>query len=271
MQNHEQFFENANLERRLFVQSPVPLYYQLSRILEKLIQDEAFCPGSRFPTEEAISNYFSVSRPTANKAVQILIDEGYLSRDKGLGTYVKEKPLVEFTFLTDSLSFAEQFPDGVPIRSDRIWSKTVPATRKVAKELDLEPGAPTILLRRLRFVHGRPLMVCDSQLPAERFPDIAQKKFIRDSLYATLAEIYHCPVVSSDRYCTAADVTEQEIAKLLEIDPFSSVLMIIGVSRTEKNRPIDYFRTFLSAGVVLKTTVRPVRRKETRIKDDVSR
>ena len=271
MQDHEQFFEKANLERRLFAQSPVPLYYQLSRILEKLIQDEAFCPGSRFPTEEAISSYFNVSRPTANKAVQILIDEGYLSRDKGLGTYVKEKPLVEFTFLTDSLSFAEQFPPEVPIRSAMIWSKIVPATKKIAKDLDLEPGAPTILMRRLRFVYDRPLMVCDSQLSAERFPDIAEREFIRDSLYATLAEAYNCPIVSSDRYCTAADVTEQEIAELLEIDPFSPALRIFGISRTEKNRPVDYFRTFLSAGVVLKTSVRQVRKKESGTKNDLSR
>jgi len=271
MQDHEQFFEKANLEQRLFLQSPVPLYYQLSRILEKLIQDEAFSPGSRFPTEEAISSYFNVSRPTANKAVQILIDEGYLSRDKGLGTYVKEKPLVEFTFLTDSLSFAEQFPPEVPIRSSLIWSRIVPATKKIAKELDLEPGAPTILMRRLRFVYDRPLMVCDSQLSAERFPDIAEREFIGDSLYATLAEVYDCPIVSSDRYCIAGDVTEQEIAELLEIDPFSPAMRIFGISRTDKERPIDYFRTFLSAGVVLKTSVRQVKKRESGTKDGLGK
>lgn len=254
MQNLEQFLEKANLERRLF-ESPVPRYYQLSRVLEKLIQDEAFQPGNRFPTEEAISKCFNVSRPTANRAVQLLIDEGYLSRDKGLGTYVKEKPLVEFTFLTDSLSFAEQFPPDVPIRSDLIWSKTLPATRRVAKALGLEPGAPTISMRRLRFVSNRPLMVCDSQLSAEEFPDIAQKRFVRDSLYATLAERYGCPILSSDRYCVAVEITEQEIAKLLEIQPFSPVLMITGVSFTQGHRPVDYLRTFLREGSVLRTRV----------------
>jgi len=254
MEGLEELLEKAHIERHLF-ESPVPFYYQLSRVLQKLIQDEALQEGDRFPAEEAIAKCFNVSRPTANKAVQSLIDEGYLSRDKGQGTFVKEKPLVEFTFLTDSLSFAEQFPPEVPIRSELIWSKTVPATRKVAKVLDLEPGAPTALMRRLRFVYDRPLMVCDSQLSAERFPNIAQKRFVRDSLYATLAERYNRPIVSSERITVAVQVTEHEIAKLLEIQPFSPALMITGISFTQGNKPVDYLRTYLREGSVLKTRV----------------
>lgn len=254
--NLEQLLKKAEVQPHLF-ESPVPLYHQLSRVLQRLIQDEALQPGDRFPTEEALAECFKVSRPTANKAVQLLIDEGYLSRDKGVGTYVKEKPLVEFTFLFDSLSFAEQFPPDVPVRSELIWSKTIPATRNVARALNLEPEAATILIRRLRFVHDRPLMVCDSQLSAERFPDITKRKFIRDSLYATLAERYTCPILYSERHAVACEVTEQEVAELLGIHPFSPVLMITGVSFTRDHRPVDYLRTFLREGSVLKTTVRP--------------
>ena len=255
MKDLEELLKKAEVQPHLF-NSPVPLYHQLSRVLQKLIQDEAVQPGDRFPTEEAIAECFKVSRPTANKAVQFLIDEGYLSRDKGVGTYVKEKPLVEFTFFLDSLSFAEQFPADVPIRSEIIWHKTIPATRKVAKALNLEPGAPTVLMRRLRFVYDRPLMVCDSQLSAERFPEVTKRKFIRDSLYTTLEETYNCPVLYSERYAVAYEVTEQEVAELLQIQPFSPVLMITGVSFTHNNRPVEYLRTFLREGSVLKTTVR---------------
>ncbi len=270
MEDLEGLLRKAGVEPHLF-DSPVPLYHQLSRVLQKLVQDEALQPGDRFPTEEAIAKCFNVSRPTANKAVQFLIDEGYLSRDKGVGTYVKEKPVVEFTFLLNSLSFAEQFPPDVPIRNQLIWSKTVPATRKVAATLDLKPGAPTILMRRLRFVYNRPLMVCDSQLSAESFPGITKQKFVRDSLYATLAERYDCPILYSDRYAVAFEVTESEIAKLLKTQPFSPVLMITGVSYTRKNTPVDYLRTFLREGAVLKTRVRRRGEKDKRRKEDADK
>ena len=234
----------------LYQDSPVPLYYQLSRFLEMLIQDEALQPGDQFPTEEAIAKHFHVSRPTANKAVQSLLAEGFLSRDKGLGTFVKEKPFVEFTFLQNSLSFGEQFTSEVPIRSKMIWHRKVPATKKVAKALGLDEGAPTILLRRLRFVYNRPLMVCDSQLSAEEFPDIARVKFIKDSLYKTLEDKYNCPIISSERYAYAAEVIEPEIVKLLEVQPFTCTLMVTGISYTRGNKPVDYLKTFLPQAVL---------------------
>jgi GntR family transcriptional regulator len=236
-------------------ESPVPLYYQLSRFLIQLIQDEAFHQGDRFPTEEAIANYFNISRPTANKAITLLLQEGFLSRDKGLGTFVKEKPFVEFTFLGHSLSFADQFAQDVPIRNRVIWVRTEPASKKVAELLDLEEGNPTIHMRRLRFVYNRPLMVCDSQLPAAKFPGIEHCEFVEESLYKTLAAKYNSPVVRSERCASAIEAIEPEVLQLLEIQPFTSILTISGVSYTVDNVPVDYLNTYLRQGVVMKTVV----------------
>jgi len=240
----------------LHPRSPVPLYYQLSRFLSQLIQDANYRPGDRFPSEELIAGYFHVSRPTANKAIHLLLDEGYLSRGKGLGTFVKEKPFVEFTFLGQSLSFADQFASGVPIKSRVIWVKTTPATVGVAKNLHLEEGQPTVHIRRLRYVYHRPLMICDSQLPAEKFPGIERCDFVEDSLYKTLRARYDCPVISSERYTSAIEAIEPEVIELLEVAPFSSILTINGVSYTRNNEPVDYLRTFLRQGVVMKTIVK---------------
>lgn len=250
----EEVCAKGNLE--LHPDSPVPRYYQLSRFLQRLIQDEAFQPGDRFPTEEAIAKHFHVSRPTANKAVQSMINEGFLSRDKGLGTFVKEKPYVTLTFLAEGLSFADQFPPDVPIKSRVIWCKTVPAALKVAKALHLEEGAPTVSMRRLRYAYNRPIMVCDSQLPADRFPAIQEFDFTKHSLYKTLEKRYNCPIVSSDRYACAGEAIDPEIMKLLNVQPFSCILVIRGVSYTTDSTPVDYLTTYLSQGVVLKSKVR---------------
>jgi DNA-binding GntR family transcriptional regulator len=82
---------------------------------------------------------------------------------------MKEKPLVEFTLLFDRLSFAKQFLPEVPICTQIMWSKVVPGTETAAKALNVKHEAPTLLMRRLRFVNDRPLMIWDSQLSAERF------------------------------------------------------------------------------------------------------
>jgi GntR family transcriptional regulator len=249
-------FQRFNFE--LHPDSPVPIYYQLSRYFEKLIQDEVFKPDDRFPSEESIANYFLVSRPTANKAMQILLNEGWLTRDKQnkrSGTFVKEKPYFCISFLTEGMSFADQFTPDVPIKSQIVWTKSVPATGKVAKLLHLNKGDPIIHIRRLRFACDQPIMVCDSQLSEARFEGITKGDFVQDSLYKTLEVRYNCPIVSSERQATAIEVVDPEIIRLLGVNPFSSILMLTGVSFTHEDNPVDYLETYLQPGVSLKNRV----------------
>ncbi len=242
----DNLFQDASFY--LHPESPVPLYYQLSRYLEKSIQDEIFKTGERFPSEKAISSYFNVSRPTANKAVQILLDEGWLNRDKQdkrSGTYVKEKPYICLSFLTDGLSFADQFAPSVPIRSEILQKRIVPATKKTANNLRLEVGQPIFYMRRLRFAYDQPIMVCDSKISAERFPGIANLDLVQFSLYKTLRSIYNCPIINSDRNLVAEEAVDYDIIEHLGIPPLSSLLKLSGVSYTHNEDPIDYMETYL--------------------------
>ena len=251
-----QVFERANLE--LHPDSPMPIYYQLSRLFVKLIQDEVFQPGSRFPTEESIASYYQVSRPTANKAMQILLNEGWVARDKQdkrSGTFVKEKPYVSLGFLSAGMSFADQFPPDVPIRSENIWVKKTPATAQQAKMLGITAGDSIIHMRRLRYAFDQPIMVCDSQLFEGRFPDLDPGNLVRDSLYATLREQFNCPIERSERFAEAVEAVDPDVVKLLGVHPFTSILMITGVSYTSHDEPVDFFRTYLQPGVSLKSTI----------------
>jgi GntR family transcriptional regulator len=259
MDGHEEFTQvlrGAKLE--LHPDSPVPIYYQLSRVFEMLIQDDVYKPGARFPSEEAISAHFQVSRPTASKAVQILIQDGWLSRhkqDKRSGTIVAEKPYVTLGFLTEGMSFADQFSPDVPLESRIIWTKTLPATAKVAAMLHLNEGDPVLHMRRLRFAYGQPIMVCDSRVSKERFPGLLEEDFVADSLYRTLAARYNCPIVCSERRAEAVEAIDPEVVKLLDIHPFSSIMKMVGVSCTHENDPVDYLQTYLQRGVSLRSKV----------------
>jgi GntR family transcriptional regulator len=252
----QRIFQGANLE--LHPESPVPIYYQLSKFLEKLIIDELFQPGVRFPSEEAIASYFHVSRPTANKAVQILLNAGWLIRnkqDKRSGTFVKEKPYICIGFLTEGMSFADQFPPEMPIKSQTIFTKSIPSSGKITKLLHLPEGDPVIYIRRLRFVCDQPILVCDSYLSESRFPGLAEIDLSQNGLYKTLESHYDCPIVSSERQAMATEVIDPDIISLLGVPPFSSILMMTGVSYTYEDDPVDYLQTFLQPGVSLKNKI----------------
>ncbi len=68
--------------------SPVPQYFQLQTWLIEQIEQGTFKPNDRIPTEEALVQMTGLARATVRQAVQNLVNMGYLSRRRRLGTFV---------------------------------------------------------------------------------------------------------------------------------------------------------------------------------------
>ncbi len=62
---------------------PVPLYWQVAEAIKRQIADGVLNPGDKLPTEKWLTENYKVSRVTARKAVQTLIDNGTLERVRG--------------------------------------------------------------------------------------------------------------------------------------------------------------------------------------------
>lgn len=63
-------------------------YKTIYNALKDQLTKEVFLPGSLLPTEQALAEKYSVSRPTIAKVYNQLQDEGYIKKKKGLGTIV---------------------------------------------------------------------------------------------------------------------------------------------------------------------------------------
>lgn len=71
---------------------PEPLYEQIAAVLAARIADGTYPPRRRIPSEAAIVEEFSVSRPTARSAVQLLVERGLVVTVRGKGSYVVDNP-----------------------------------------------------------------------------------------------------------------------------------------------------------------------------------
>ncbi|GGQ38718.1 GntR family transcriptional regulator [Streptomyces mutabilis] len=71
---------------------PDPLYEQIATVLTARIADGTYPPRRRIPSEAAICDEFSVSRPTARAAVQLLVERGLVRTVRGKGSYVVDEP-----------------------------------------------------------------------------------------------------------------------------------------------------------------------------------
>lgn len=68
-----------------------PVWLQIRRALAQRIMGGDWAPGTRIPAELDLSEHFSASRMTVNKAIQSLASEGLLQRRRAVGTIVSER------------------------------------------------------------------------------------------------------------------------------------------------------------------------------------
>jgi GntR family transcriptional regulator len=143
--------------------SPVPMYYQVAQQLEHAIETGELAPGTRLDGELALAAQLGVSRPTLRRAIEYLVDRGYLVRRRAVGTQVvhpKVRRPVELTSLYDDLTASRKDP-----RTKVLSLEAVPASDRVAHALGLEDGVDVLALERLRYADGQPLAVMRNWLP----------------------------------------------------------------------------------------------------------
>jgi GntR family transcriptional regulator len=143
--------------------SPVPMYYQVAQQLEHAIETGELAAGTRLDGELALADQLGVSRPTLRRAIEYLVDRGYLVRRRAVGTQVvhpKVRRPVELTSLYDDLTASRKNP-----RTKVLSLEAVPASDRVAHALGLEDGADVLALERLRYADGQPLAIMRNWLP----------------------------------------------------------------------------------------------------------
>ena len=65
-----------------------PLYLKIYQSLKQDIENGVYKPGDQVPTEGGLADLFHVSKITSKRALNMLAEEGILSRQKGRGTFV---------------------------------------------------------------------------------------------------------------------------------------------------------------------------------------
>lgn len=213
----------------------IPLYVQ---VREKLRENlTGLAPGARIPSENDLSQNFSVSRITIRRAIDDLVSEGLLARRQGKGTFYESPKLIHdlnaITSWTDQLKALGYTP-----RTSSLRVAEIPAPRQIAEVLQLAPDETVVQIRRTRLANEEPLSLMVNYLPAKLVPEIAKYTAKNESLYELLASRYHLfPAEATDTVETRP-ATEAE-AERLGITPWSPVLVVTRISSLASGQPLE--------------------------------
>lgn len=217
--------------------SPTPLYIQVSNGISALISGGNFEPESALPSERLLSEKLGISRVTARKAIDALVDKGAIVRKRGSGNYMApklEQPLTRLTSFTEELVQRGYEPSS---RWLKRASGVVAPDEMVA--LGLSPGARVVRLERVRMADGTPMALEASTLLASIAPD---PDAISESLYTYLAEQGTMPVRAL-QHVRATNANARQ-AEVLDIPVNQALLFVTRVAYLQDGRAVELTHTW---------------------------
>ncbi len=221
-------------------ESAISLYIQIQDVLFEQIRQGVLQPGSQVPSEQELATTFSVSRMTARKALDGLINKGLLYRQQGKGTFVANDVMTYG--LSTMLSFSRTLQArGHTVTTRVLNQEVIPASPTVIGKLNLRSGSDVVLIRRLRIVDGKPIAIHSSFMDHRLYAPILQADLSTASLIETIERLCGVRVAYSKDTVQAA-VVNVEDAPLLDIAAGSPVLEVDGVTYTENGQPTRYNR-----------------------------
>lgn len=180
--------------------APLPAYRQLGAEIRKLLRSGNWQPGDRFLTERDVAQRFSVSRPTANKALASLVGERILEFRKGLGTFVSPmsldydlRGLVSFT---DKATASGHQPRTQVLRYQRLAPRAAPAN--VTVELKTLPGESIYYLERLRLADETPVILERRYIRCRFCPGL-RRADVGGSIYRLWIQRYGLEIAGADQ------------------------------------------------------------------------
>ncbi|WP_417270785.1 GntR family transcriptional regulator [Celeribacter sp.] len=151
----------------------IPKYKMVHDELLKRLKAGMYSVGTRLPSEDALARSFGVSRLTARRALEPLVDAGYLVSRQGSGYLVNTLSPPETTCLTS-------FTDMV-LRDGQIPGARLIEIREVDNEAPNEVTSlfhePVALIRRLRTVDGVPTLLVSTWLPCRLVEGMSPEDF----------------------------------------------------------------------------------------------
>jgi DNA-binding GntR family transcriptional regulator len=149
--------------------SYTPAYAQLARILKMSMADGIFKSGDQLPSESQMVKHYRVSPMTVRRAINILIDQGYLVAEQGRGTFVKPLTIGEAAFKLQELQ--EIFCDEARTSVNILETRIAKADDRTAKKLEIPVGHRTVFIRRVIYLENFPILyhrehiIYDPKLP----------------------------------------------------------------------------------------------------------
>src|SRR5829696_6634729 len=208
--------------------------------LRQAIIGGTFRPGSQLPTEAELCEMLGVSRTVVREALRVLEDDGLVSRRHGVGTFVRNRPILKnlnFNFgITEMIESA-----GLKSGTSHLALQKEVADQEKAEQLRVELGTPLLTVERVRTADGRPVVysldtMAESLVQRAGFdPQLLLTESIYSLVQKSLGQVIEYGVARLLPIAAPRHVVEK-----LELSPNALALYIVQTDYSSNDEPLVY-------------------------------
>ena len=212
------------------------------------IQSGKWPVGYMLPTELELCEQFGISRPSVRTAMLSLVNEGYLRRIKGKGTFVTTPQRVE-----ESTIFIESFAEemhrqGRNIETEVLEFRVMQAEEKIRQLMQLPEGATVIKLARLRYcqdnIEEGPIVLTTSYYTM-KLSFLQNYDFSTVSVHLAMAE-HGMAKKYTEKHINVA-VLDARSSRLMCVENGSLALSITSFTKDMDNELVEYCESYYPA------------------------
>ncbi len=228
-------FKNISIDKN----SPIPIYFQIEKIIIDLIKNKKLDIGEQLPTEEELCRIFNTSRMTIRQAFSSLTKEGYIVKKKAKGTFVASNK-INFE-LSKLHSFSEDMTSrGFKVTNKILDKRIIKYDKSVYLKLNLYNKETQVLkLKRLRYINASPAAIETSYIPLDKCPGIEKEDLENDSLFKIFINKYNL-IINYSKQTLTPIIATKAISALLKIKGGSPLIKMEGITFLNNNLPVEY-------------------------------
>jgi len=222
-----------------------PLYRQVKRELQGLIERGRYGPGDTLPSETTIARTLGVSIGTLRRAVDELVHENLLVRRQGRGTFVALHNPERFLFQFFQVEPRPGPGQDAPREREYPQVECLAFARARADEnesaaLRLRPGEGVLRIDNRLSLGGRPVVHDRITLAAADFKGLTEKRFRErpGTLYSLYQTAFGITVLRAQERVHAA-TADATASRVLGIAPGQPVLEVRRLACTFGDKPVE--------------------------------
>lgn len=198
-------------------------YEMVINILEKEILEGKYDLNKKLPTEEELMKRLNVSKNTIRKAIEILVNKGYIYRVQGSGVFLREFSRLGCVNMKEMNGLTKQYSNE-KLESKVLNFSLINADEELASRMKCEVNTKVYYVKRVRYMNGEPLQIEESYYNKDVIPYL-NEEICSSSIFNYIRNDLKLKIGFADRVISCERLNEEE-AQLLNLNKDDPVLIL---------------------------------------------